>query len=711
VADSLAASRTALGSQAREDNVRKVLALTGALLLSVAAFGSTAFQPTTTLAQETGNNTNLTSSFTGTTNGDVKPGNISKVDIHTLLYAGRTTKVFAHYQPWWGGSGHVSIGLGDESNPAVVNAQVADAVSRGIDGFIVDWYGPQNTQHNTATLNVKAAADASANFEFAICEDSGALSGVTDVTTKLLSDIQYMADNYFSSSRYLRWNGRPVVSFFLNTSLAINWATVRAQAAGNPVFIFRNSSGFTDTDSDGSFAWTNVSSSVNDMGLSSQDSFYQAGLAHPSLLTIGSSYKGFNDTIASWGSNRIKNQQCGQTWLATWAEVGKYYSASNQLPLMQIATWNDYEEGTEVESGIDNCVTISAALSGSTLGWTITGQESTIDHYTVFASQDGVNLMAVEQVAAGTHATDLSALGLPAGQYSFLVKAVGKPTLLNHMSGAVSYTVAGAVSQPPVAKLAVTPASGIAPVTVTASTAGSTCSGATIQSTQIDFGDGTVVTAASASHAYSSAGTYMVTATATGSNGMTGTAQQKVTVTASKPPVVALSVSPATGVAPLSVTASTAGSTAPNGSIASTSIDFGDGTVASAASASHVYSAAGSFTVKATVTDNVGVKGSAQTTVSITAAPVQSSGVTVTAPLSASTVSNPVKFVASAKPASSTAKITAMKIYIDSVSKYSVTASGINTTLTLSSGSRHVTVQAWDSTGAIYKNSFTITVK
>jgi len=686
--------------------VRKVLALMGALLISVAALGSTAFQPTTTLAQETGNNTNLTSSFTGTTNGDVKPGNISKVDIHTLLYSGATTKVFAHYMPWWGGSGHVSIGLGNEATPSVVSAQVADAASRGINGFIVDWYGPQNTHHNTATLNVKAAAEASTNFEFAICEDSGSLKGAADVTTKLLSDIQYMADNYFNSPRYLFWNGRPVVSFFLNTSLAIDWATVRAQAAGNPVFIFRNSSGFTDTDSDGSFSWTNDSSNVNDMGLTTEDTFYKAGLAHPSLLTIGSAYKGFNDTIASWGSNRIKNQQCGQTWLAIWAEAGKYYSSANQLPFLQIATWNDYEEGTEVESGIDNCVTISAALSGSTLGWTITGQENTVDHYTVFASQDGVNLMAVEQVAAGTHAADLSALGLPAGQYSFFVKAVGKPTLLNQMSGAVSYTVAA-----PAVMLAVTPTSGIAPVTVTASTAGSSCSGATIASTQINFGDGTVVKAASASHAYNSAGTYTVTATATGSNGLTGTAQQKVTITANKPPVVALSVSPASGSAPLSVTASTAGSTAPNGSIASTSIDFGDGTAAaSGASASHVYSAAGSFTVKATVTDNLGTKGSAQTSVSITAAaPVQSSGVAVTAPVSSSSVSNPVKFVATASAKS--AKITSMKIYVDSVSKYSVNAASINTTLTLSSGSRHITVQAWDSTGAVYKNSFTITVK
>ena len=89
-----------------------------------------------------------------------------------------------------------------------------------------------------------------------------------------------------------------------------------------------------------------------------------------------------------------------------------------------------------------------------------------------------------------------------------------------------------------------------------------------------------------------------------------------------------------------------------------------------------------------------------QTSVVVTAAPVpvQSSGVTVTAPANNSTVSSPVKVVATATAAKS-AKITAMKIYVDSVSKYSVNAASINTTLKLSSGKHSMTVQAWDSAG------------
>ncbi len=407
---------------------------------SLISSASGSIAPTTTLTAEAANSTSQ-AGFAGTANGNVKPGNVSKVDIHTLLYPGATTKVFAHYMPWWNSAGHVSIGLGDEANPAVVNAQVADAISRGIDGFMIDWYGPQNTHHNTATMNVKAAAEASANFEFAIIEDSGALTGSADPTTKLLSDIQYMNDNYFSSPRYYRYNGRPVVGFFLNTSLAINWATVAAQAAGNPVLIFRNAGGFTSADSGGSFSWVNPTSNAADNGVADYlDNFYATGIAHPSLLTMGATYKGFNDSIASWTAHRVMNQQCGQTWLASFADVSKHYSASNQLPFLQLVTWNDYEEGSELESGIDNCVTVTAALSGQALTWSITGQENTLDHYVIYVSQDGQNLMPLAEAPAGDHSMDLSGYAFPGGTYKVYVKAIAKPGLLNQMSGAVTLT-------------------------------------------------------------------------------------------------------------------------------------------------------------------------------------------------------------------------------------------------------------------------------
>ena len=43
------------------------------------------------------------------------------------------------------------------------------------------------------------------------------------------------------------------------------------------------------------------------------------------------------------------------------------WSTADQLAWFQLVTWNDYEEATEIETGIDNCVTVAAAVSGKAL--------------------------------------------------------------------------------------------------------------------------------------------------------------------------------------------------------------------------------------------------------------------------------------------------------------------------------------------------------
>src|SRR6185295_15697977 len=89
--------------------------------------------------------------------------------------------------------------------------------------------------------------------------------------------------------------------------------------------------------------------------------------------------------------------------------------------------------------------------------------------------------------------------------------------------------------------------------------------------------------------------------------------------TGNKPPVAVAAASPTSGVAPLTVNFSSAGSSDPDGSIASYSWNFGDGTTAgSGASPVHVYQSAGSFTAVLTVTDNLGATGTANALVTVT---------------------------------------------------------------------------------------------
>ncbi len=94
-------------------------------------------------------------------------------------------------------------------------------------------------------------------------------------------------------------------------------------------------------------------------------------------------------------------------------------------------------------------------------------------------------------------------------------------------------------------------------------------------------------------------------------------------------------------------------------------------------------------------------------TVSGSAPPPSSSGVSVSSPTPGTTSSSPVHFVASA---SSSHPIISMRIYVDSNSVFVTSSGSLNTSVPMSSGSHSVVVQAWDSAGGIYKSAETITV-
>ena len=93
--------------------------------------------------------------------------------------------------------------------------------------------------------------------------------------------------------------------------------------------------------------------------------------------------------------------------------------------------------------------------------------------------------------------------------------------------------------------------------------------------------------------------------------------------TAPQPPVARLSVSPASGDAPLQVTADASASTDPQGQALSYSFDFGDGFVTgpqSGASSVHTFTGAGTYTVRVTVSDTSGLSSSVTRIVTVSAA-------------------------------------------------------------------------------------------
>jgi hypothetical protein len=407
--------------------------------------------PTTTLSAETSNNTSAADSFAAQSNGNAAAGNASKVSTRTLLYPGSTAKIYAHFMPWFGSPKHMSVGyISDDSQQ--IKKQVTDMVSRGLNGVIIDWYGvdPAGSDFlmiDHVTQLMMQEAELHPGFSFAIMYDQGALAPCAnspgcDMTQRMIDDLNHVNVSYWNSPAYQKSGGRPVLYFFINPLYTIDWARLRTGVAGNPLFIFPHEIGFTHAQSDGGFGWIKpeMANSSDPAALAYLSLYYNTATSTAKFST-GSGYPGFDDSLAPWGQHRKVGQQCGQTWLQTLDEAKNHYSTSNQMSGIQLVTWNDYEEGTEIETGIDNCVTVNASVAGTVVSWNITGQVTTLDHFSVFVSQPGGNLMWLKDAPVSTLSMDLAQFNLDPGSYLVYVKATAKPSLTNKMSSGVQLTI------------------------------------------------------------------------------------------------------------------------------------------------------------------------------------------------------------------------------------------------------------------------------
>ncbi len=167
------------------------------------------------------------------------------------------------------------------------------------------------------------------------------------------------------------------------------------------------------------------------------------------------------------------------------------------------------------------------------------------------------------------------------------------------------------VNQAPTAAFTATPTE----LTVAVDGSGSADSDGTIANWAWNFGDGTTSTdAATTSHTYAAAGTYTVSLVVTDNDGKDSDAATRQVTVATTPvnqaPTAAFTATPTD----LSVAVDGSGSADSDGTIANWAWDFGDGTTSTdAATTSHTYAAAGTYTVSLVVTDNDGKDSDAAT--------------------------------------------------------------------------------------------------
>ncbi len=491
--------------------LQRALSLSLLFPLFLAANPSMALEVTTTLNRLTSNNTSASSSFATVSNGDIAPGNVSKVSLKKMLPANFNGKVLAHWMPWWKCSQSPCDGVHDKrdvlrvhystEDPRQLDKILEDMISRGYDGIMVAEANSGGAD-TAGTVAMAREMPKFPNFYFSVSENHlDKIQSAGEQLNQLMSDMSFADSHYFSLPNYLRIDGRPVVYIFDNAS--IDWASAAAQAPGHPLFILDGPSHASG--SVGGFYWfgglphnAQVSSAE---ALSKLHSFYSQVAANPRRLYSGSFFKGFDDRYAPWTKGRVVDQACGLTFVRSLSAVSTHLASSpSNLPLLQVATWNDYEEGTEVETGIDNCAAVSAGVSGTVVkpvpSFTGVGSEETVDHYEVYLSRDGKNLMDAGSVAVGGASLNVNTLGLPSGTYKVYVQMVGKSHILNHMSPQAEVTAGGA-SMPGQSSASLPGRSSTditTPAVNTASVSSTPSAGSTASVSDVPLADGTAST-------------------------------------------------------------------------------------------------------------------------------------------------------------------------------------------------------------------------
>jgi hypothetical protein len=291
-----------------------------------------------------------------------------------------TKKIFVHYMPWfetpstnngaWGQHWTMS-----NENPNIVNdtgrRQIASyyypltdpyASSdsniieyqlllmklSGIDGVLIDW--PTTIQQYDYPKNIS-----NAEALIAECGRVGLKYGVVyednnytlasipsdQQITGAQSDMTYMQTHYFDDTSYIYLNNKPLLLVFgpQTFKTETDWTSIFSDLQISPTFLtLWYQHGQAGSNSQGEFAW------VYSDYLNGLTNFYQNETNYG--IKMGVSYPGFNAfyQAGGWGSNPFTISVGLSTFSSTLDKALQSTCTS-----IQLATWNDYGEGTMIE--------------------------------------------------------------------------------------------------------------------------------------------------------------------------------------------------------------------------------------------------------------------------------------------------------------------------------------------------------------------------
>ncbi len=266
-------------------------------------------------------------------------------------------KIYVHMMPWFERNGlhwntsrasgrrhyNPQIGTYHSGDYFVIEYQFLLMKYAGIDGVIIDWPGRSNTPADLPdnAENTDQIINETAKFgmEFAVMfEDQYATSQSNAVTS-----MNWVRDHYFNKPNHIKVNGAPALFVFGPQQFgAGSWPTILAGTGTDPAFFTLWYNAGAGGARDGTFAWIFQDATP---ALTHVEDYYKRtdqGMKFPVL------FPGFNAAYDNghlpW---KVGYDVGGDTLTSLWDLILK--AGNNVLPMVQIATWNDYTEGTMIE--------------------------------------------------------------------------------------------------------------------------------------------------------------------------------------------------------------------------------------------------------------------------------------------------------------------------------------------------------------------------
>lgn len=242
-------------------------------------------------------------------------------------------------------------GLYDSSDSNVLECQVLQMKLAGIDGVILDWYGPDDhldygVIHRNSIRMVSAVKKA--GLRFAVCyEDqtvprliSGKVIDAAQAVPHGQKVMRWLSDHWLGDPAYVRLEGRPLLLVFGPQFYTEDqWKQILAGQPNPPMFFTLH---HRREPAVGAFDWPQP---APNLGLAAVDTFYQESRQWPAAIPVA--FPRFHDIYKEAG--------VGNSLGSISDENGKTYETTltralqSKAAVIQLATWNDWGEGTVIE--------------------------------------------------------------------------------------------------------------------------------------------------------------------------------------------------------------------------------------------------------------------------------------------------------------------------------------------------------------------------